>query len=188
MRHALSATIYILAAVMANTGSADVSALLTGDMDGIERPEGTPEALAPEAEVARLDGGTARLSDWSGRPVLLNFWATWCAPCREEMPSLAALAADPESAGNVAVVTVASGRNAPPAVERFLSETGAGDLPVLLDADRILSRTAGVRQLPLTIILDGSGREIGRLSGIADWNGEDARALLSEVAAMGTGG
>ena len=72
----------------------------------------------PEIEFTDLDGGTHRLADWQGKVVLLNFWATWCAPCREEMPSLDALQAQ-MGGDDFTVVPIATGRNAPERIDAF---------------------------------------------------------------------
>ena len=126
------------------------------------------------------DGTEHRLADWQGRVVVLNFWATWCAPCRKEMPSLDALAGamGPE----VAVVAVATGRNPVPSLEACLAEAGVTRLPILLDPRQALAREMGVIGLPVTVILDRKGQEVARLIGEADWNAPDAHAVLAAVA------
>ena len=126
------------------------------------------------------DGGEHVLSDWEGKHVLVNFWATWCAPCREEMPALDALQKE-FSGENFEVVTIATGRNTVHGIETFFAEEGIEALPVLLDPSQALAREMGVLGLPVTLVLDPEGREIGRLMGDADWNGADARALIEAM-------
>jgi thiol-disulfide isomerase/thioredoxin len=166
----------------ANPALADVAAakaVLAGDMRKLafhEAAKGVPaEALTD------LEGAEHGLAEWQGKWVVLNFWATWCAPCRKEMPSLERLAL---TAGeDVAVVTVATGRNPPAAVTRFFDEIGVKNLPVLLDPKSGLARQMGVIGLPLTVILNPEGQEVARLIGDAEWDGADARAMLGALRA-----
>jgi thiol-disulfide isomerase/thioredoxin len=114
--------------------------------------------------------------------LVVNFWATWCAPCRKEMPMLDALQAE-FGGDRFAVLTVATGRNALPAIDRFFAETGVQHLPVLLDPRSALARDAAVLGLPATLVIDAEGHEIGRMVGEADWAGASARALVSALLA-----
>lgn len=166
----------------ANPALADVSAAkaaLAGDMRKLAFHE---EAKPVPAEVLTdLEGAEHGLAEWQGKWVVLNFWATWCAPCRKEMPSLDRLAL---TAGeDVAVVTVATGRNPPAAVRRFFDEIGVKNLPVLLDPKSALARQMGVIGLPLTVILNPEGQEVARLIGDAEWDGPDAHAMLDALLA-----
>jgi thiol-disulfide isomerase/thioredoxin len=155
-------------------------AVLAGDMRKLAFHD---EAKAVPAEVlADLDGAERGLTEWQGKWVVLNFWATWCAPCRKEMPSLDRLAAT--AAENVAVVTVATGRNPPAAVKRFFTEIGVENLPVLLDPKSALARQMGVIGLPLTVILNPEGQEVARLIGDAEWDSGDAHAMLDALIAQ----
>ena len=113
-------------------------------------------------------------------PVLVDFWATWCAPCRQEMPSLDRLqAAMPE----IAVVPVATGRNAVAGIERFFSEVGIANLPILRDPKSELARGMGVMGLPVTVILNPEGQEVARLIGDAGWDSDSAKAILAALVA-----
>ena len=109
--------------------------------------------------------------------MVLNFWATWCAPCRAEMPSLDRLqAAMPE----IAVVPVATGRNAVTQITKFYEEAAVKNLPVLRDPKSGLAHAMGVMGLPVTVILDPEGREVARLIGDAEWDSDSAKAGLAE--------
>lgn len=136
----------------------------------------------PDAAFLAEGGGEARLADWRGRVLVVNFWATWCAPCREEMPALDALARAMGGA-DLAVLTIATGRNSPEAMRRFFAEHGIAALPLHADPKGVLGRAAGILALPVTLLLDREGREIGRLTGGADWNAPEARALLAALLA-----
>lgn len=173
----MRAALYIAALLAANAAAArDVAALATGEMADLVVHDAPREV--PEAEILTPDGAPAALPE--GRPTVVNFWATWCAPCREEMPSLAALQ---EAMGEEAeVVLVATGRNDPERALEFLEETGAQDLTDLRDPEGSLGRGVGILGLPTTLVLDAQGREVARLQGIAEWHSEEARALLRALA------
>ena len=151
--------------------------LATGDMRKLTWSGGTQ---VPEVTFLTEDGTEATLADYEGKPVVLNFWATWCAPCRVEMPYLAQLQMD---LGETAtVLTIATGRNDPAAMERFLTEVGADSLPRATDADQSMARSLGVLGLPATLLIDPQGREVARLLGEADWSSDSARAIVTALA------
>jgi hypothetical protein len=99
------------------------------------------------------------------------------------MPQLAALQ-DEYGGEDFEVVTIATGRNDPAGMERFLAEIGAETLPRHKDARQALARDMGVLGLPVTLILDAQGREIGRLQGEADWSSDSARAIVEALIAQ----
>lgn len=175
-----TAALYIALALGANAAHAQgLAGLAVGEMEKLAVHEAPREG--PEAAVQTPDGAPAALPE--GRPAVVNFWATWCAPCREEMPSLARLH---EALGEeVAVVLVATGRNDPEAAAAFLEEVGAEALLDLRDPEGLLGREAAVRGLPTTLVLDAEGREVARLQGIAEWDSPEALALLRALAAEG---
>jgi len=129
-------------------------------------------------ELKALDGRTVHSSDLAGKVVLLNFWATWCGPCKEEMPSLARLQQqlDPEL---FRIVTVTSDMY-PQGIRQFLTQLGIG-LPVLFDEDQELSRRLMVRGLPTTILIAEDGHPVGRAVGPRSWDSQDAVALMRQV-------
>ena len=138
-----------------------------------------PRAVS-DAAFLTSDGGEITLAAYEGQYVVLNFWATWCAPCRHEMPTLSAL--QEEFGGDAfEVVTVATGRNAPQAMSRFFDEIGVTNLPLHRDPEQGLARDMAVLGLPVTVIIDPEGREIARLQGDADWHSDSARAIVAAL-------
>ena len=170
----LVAALYLALGAAAN--AADLSGVeLAGDMRKLVVHE-APEAV-PDLTFETPDGDTVALSDYAGKPVLLNFWATWCAPCREEMPALDAIQQD----GAAEVVTVATGRNSIDGIERFFDETGIEALPILLDPQQSQARQMAVLGLPVTVLIDAEGREVARLTGGAHWDSPEARDVIDAL-------
>lgn len=128
---------------------------------------------APELEFSGADGSMLTLFDYRGRYVLVNVWATWCAPCREELPTLDALqTAIGGPTFEVIALSIDTGRR--PVVERLFSEISIADLDALIDDTGSAMRDLEIYALPTTVLFDGDGREIGRKIGPADWGGPTA--------------
>jgi thiol-disulfide isomerase/thioredoxin len=128
------------------------------------------------------DGSDLTLAAFQGKYVLVNFWATWCAPCRKEMPHLSEIQ-DELGGPDFEVVTIATGINQRPAMERFLEDIGVDNLPLHTDNNSALARDMGVIGLPVTLILNPDGFEVARLIGDADWASENAKAILTALMA-----
>lgn len=141
-------------------------------------------ALLPDVAAVDRDGALRSLADWRGRMVLLNVWASWCAPCREEMPALSRLQRRLADFG-LTVVTLSIDKS-PQDARAFLERLGQGDLPLLLDPQTQAATALGVRGAPTTILIDREGRELGRIEGAADWSADEAvllvRAMLERSA------
>lgn len=131
-------------------------------------------------DLKALDGGTLRSADLIGKVVLLNFWATWCGPCKEEMPSLARLQEQFDSA-RVRVVTVTADMY-PQGIRQFLDQLGVR-LPVAFDQDQELSRKLSVRGLPTTVVIGQDGHIVGRAVGPRLWDSSESIALVRQVLA-----
>ncbi|WP_411892095.1 TlpA family protein disulfide reductase [Yoonia sp. SDW83-1] len=179
MRKLLSALLYTAIAAVANAGHADdIAALREGDMRKLI-VHSAPVA-GSDVPFTAEDGSEMTLAAYEGKYVVLNFWATWCAPCRKEMPMLSAMQAQ-LGGDTFEVVTIATGRNPRPAMERFFAEIEVDNLPLHTDARQSLARSLGVLGLPVTLILNPEGQEIARLQGDADWSSDSAYAIIEAL-------
>tara|TARA_R110002072_G_scaffold27730_4_gene89970 strand:- start:1079 stop:1642 length:564 start_codon:yes stop_codon:yes gene_type:complete len=172
-------TALVTGANPAAAAGADILGLRDGDMKKLV-VHSTPIATSDAAFDLEDDGGKATLADYRGKYVLVNFWATWCAPCRKEMPQLNAL--QKEFGGdNFQVLTIATGRNSPEGITRFFSEAGIDSLPRHQDPKQALASQMGVFGLPITVIMNPEGREIARMRGDANWSSDSARAIIKAL-------
>ncbi|MFP5330288.1 MAG: TlpA family protein disulfide reductase [Alphaproteobacteria bacterium] len=145
---------------------------------GVDRSQaGKP---MPDAELLNAEDETAQLTEASGKPLLVNLWASWCAPCVKELPTLDSLS---RREGAPRVLIVAQERAERPSVEAFLEKHGIRDLESWRDPKMALSSALGAQVLPTTVYYDSSGREIWRYVGDLDWTGEEAARLLAETGA-----
>ncbi|WP_181163065.1 TlpA family protein disulfide reductase [Emcibacter nanhaiensis] len=126
------------------------------------------------------DGKDITLGAFDGKVILLNVWATWCAPCRHEMPDLEALNQDMQS-DDFQVVILSMDRGGREASLKFLDEIGVTSLRPYLDPTGKFSRSIGVLGLPVTLLINRDGQELGRLVGPAEWNSADAKALIKKA-------
>ena len=132
----------------------------------------------PLAHLALLDtaGKSWRPADLTGRAVLINFWASWCEPCRAEMPSLQQLA---DLYGADKLLVLAVNFKEPPARALQFAKTTGVTLPMLLDLDGKLARQWGVKVFPTTLLISASGKPRQRVTGEVDWTGQDAEKLVA---------
>lgn len=136
---------------------------------------GTP---APDALFQDPAGEPASIPQFAGKAVLLNLWATWCAPCVAEMPALDALAAREK---NIVVLAVSQDLNGREDVQDFFADRNFRKLQPNIDPELTLTRRLGINTLPTTILYDASGREIWRIRGMTDWQGHSAARLIAEA-------
>jgi thiol-disulfide isomerase/thioredoxin len=135
-------------------------------------------SMAAPFELKALDGKVVKLSELAGKVVLVNFWATWCGPCKEEMPSLARLQQQLDPAQFVLLtVTTDLQRQG---IAQFLSQLRVS-LPVLFDDDQDVSRSFMVRGLPTTIVIARDGTLVGRAVGPRAWDSPEALAVMRQV-------
>lgn len=125
------------------------------------------------------DGTRADMESLRGKVLLLNVWATWCVPCREEMPTLDALQAE-LGGDNFEVVALSIDRAGVPVVRRFYDEIGVQHLSMYVDKTMLSATALRTVGLPTTILIDANGQELGRLVGPAEWDDPEMVSFLKE--------
>lgn len=136
-------------------------------------------APLPQFSLTDTDGNTLALGERANAPMLVNLWATWCAPCIKEMPLLDDLAAD--YGDRLQVVTISQDLNGAEAVEPFFAKTDLPNLPRWLDPETEFAFAVGAGGLPVTLLYDGEGREVWRIAGDYDWSSAEARRAIDEA-------
>ena len=149
----------------------------------------TPEERVPfrvDFTLPDVQGHLVRLADLRGRPVLINIWATWCSPCREEMPSMNALYKDYSTKG-LAIVAIATDAGGKAVVAPFMQAHGL-TFPVLLDPQNMLGTQLQVPGIPTSYLLDKWGRVIDLVIGARDWHSRKIQHLIEQLLAEEGGG
>ncbi|HEU5286657.1 MAG TPA: TlpA disulfide reductase family protein [Sphingomicrobium sp.] len=146
---------------------------------GVDRSrKGRP---APDTLFRDPDGGETSLAEFEGVPVLVNLWASWCAPCIQELPTLERLEQAHSADGRLGVIAVSQDRAPKASVDAFLADKRIARFAAFHDPDMALSSALGVEILPTTLLFDSGGREVWRYVGDLDWTGAEADRLLAEA-------
>ena len=162
------------------TLAASLKPLARGDMAALV----VADEPAPAAAISFIDnaGKTRALSDWAGRTVLLNLWATWCTPCKREMPTLDKLQAV-LGGEDFEVVAINVDLGGPDKGKDFYSEVGLKNLAYYYDAESKIFRAVNAIGMPTTLLIDEKGCEVARMAGPAEWSSEDALWLMQAALA-----
>jgi thiol-disulfide isomerase/thioredoxin len=160
---------------------AQPAAAEAGPQKGVDRSH--KGKAAPDVVFTNPDGGDISLASFHGVPVLVNLWATWCAPCVKELPTLDRLAQAHAVDGALGVIAVSQDSGPHPSVVAFLGKLKIKDLGAYQDSKMGLSGALGAEVLPTSILIDAEGREVWRYVGDLDWTSPEAARLLSEAGA-----
>jgi thiol-disulfide isomerase/thioredoxin len=167
----------LLPLVLAGAGTAVEDGAVT-----VERPRlgefvpSSPPVPAPMISLVDLAGNTVSLSEFSGRVVLINLWATWCEPCLREMPSLERMQS--RLGDKITVVAISEDRGGNKTVEPFINKLGLKSFKTYLDPKSEAGRAFKVAGLPTSILIDREGRVLGRVEGAADWDSPKLLGVL----------
>jgi thiol-disulfide isomerase/thioredoxin len=174
-RMALAASGTAAAASLPRSGRARELPDLAEVLKPVDPPRNPPNGVFVDAQ-----GNEHTIASFKGRGMVINFWATWCQPCIEEIPSLAALsrALAPH---DIAVLPLSSDRGGAKAVEAWFEEHNVSGLPILLDPRGALGSAWGGQGIPTTHVIAKDGEERGRLEGAADWSTPGAIALIRRL-------
>jgi len=166
----------ILTLLLALLAIVPVAAAAAGPAPLGEFVPASPPWTAPQASFADARGRTFSLTDFAGKPVLVNFWATWCAPCRKEMPSLERL--QTRLGDKLAILAISQDSGGEKAVAPFVARYGLKALSTYLDPTSAVGRAFKVDGLPTSFLVDRQGRVVGQVVGEAQW---DSSKMLSII-------
>jgi thiol-disulfide isomerase/thioredoxin len=139
-----------------------------------------PPAALPDRPFFDASGKEHRLAEFQGHGMVVNLWATWCAPCVAEMPSLQALSVA-LAPFDIAVLPLSSDRGGADTVRAWFKDHDVTALPVLTDPKGALARAWDARGIPMTVIVDREGRDVARIEGAADWSKPDVITLIRKL-------
>lgn len=131
-----------------------------------------------DATLLGLNGPSRQLSAFRGKPLIINFWASWCAPCRQEMASLERLAWQ-DNAARFAVIGISTD-DYPERAQRLLKDTNA-TISHFIDRKLLMENMLGATQLPLTVLVDANGRVVDKIYGAKEWDGPEALKLIGNA-------
>jgi thiol-disulfide isomerase/thioredoxin len=146
----------------------------------------TPPLPAPAISFADLSGNTVSLSEFAGKIILVNLWATWCEPCLREMPSLERMQS--RLGDKITVLAISEDRGGSKIVEPFIGKLGLKSIKTYLDPKSGVERAFEVQGLPTSFLIDREGRVLGRVEGAAEWDSpkllETLRSFLGSEAVI----
>jgi thiol-disulfide isomerase/thioredoxin len=179
MRSGLAAVLAVLL-VLPGIGSAAAADTAAADQLPLgEFIPASPPRPAPTVSFADAEGKTLSLSGFAGKLVLVNLWATWCAPCRKEMPSLERL--QTRLGDKIAILAISEDRGGSKAVAPFAAKLGLKAVKTYLDPQSAVGRAFKVDGLPTSVLIDRQGRVLGRVEGAAEWDSPKMLAVLDPL-------
>ena len=155
--------------------------LLLAVLLGVSACDGEPVPLQkmPDIKIATLDGKVEPLSQWRGKKIILNVWATWCAPCREEMPALEMLSQSLNPEEFIVLGVSIDNKTLP--VKEFLRRTGIKFARHIDRRGNLMREALGIVQIPQTLIIDPSGNLVTRVVGVKEWKKDDVVDTFSKM-------
>ncbi len=179
MRLGWALLVALLLALPGPGASAQVDAVAAGQAPlGEFFPASRPQP-APPAVFTDADGKTLSLGDFVGKLVLVNLWATWCAPCRHEMPSLERL--QTRLGDKITILAISEDRGGSKAVAPFTAKLGLKVVKTYLDPESAVGRAFKVDGLPTSFLIDRQGRVLGRVEGEAEWDSPKMLAIIDPL-------
>lgn len=141
-----------------------------------------PQRSIPKLVFYDVNNKPRKISDFKGRGIVLNFWATWCAPCVKEMPDLDQLNARFKNEG-IDVLALSVDRDALRLAKKFYKKNNLQNLPIFIDKKRKILRRLGIQELPTTVLINPEGMEVGRIIGVIEWNERENLKFLKRLLA-----
>jgi thiol-disulfide isomerase/thioredoxin len=135
---------------------------------------------ATDAPFQNGKGDAVTLADYHGKVVVVNLWATWCAPCIREMPTLDTLQSE-LGGDDLHVIAMSQDREGEPIARPFMEKNEWSNLDLYVAPNLAFARAAEVKGLPTTLIIDKQGREVARLQGTAEWDSTEVRSVLEKL-------
>jgi len=152
---------------------------VAGVKRGIDRSHAG--AATPDSVFHDPDGEDISLAEFRGVPVLVNLWASWCAPCIKELPTLEKLEETHAVDGQLGVIAVSQDMAPKASVDAFLADKNIGRFAAFHDPEMGVSSALNVQTMPTSVLYDAQGREVWRYVGDLDWTGAEAARLLAEA-------
>lgn len=172
------AVIAVIMVLTPSMGNAQGGSCPSTVPEGMNWQPADPGTVFPDTPFYTGDGAPKTIKDYAGLGVVMNYWATWCAPCVREMPSLNTLEKDFAEPLGLAVLPISLDRGGARQADPFYKKNNLDALPVLIDDKRKMARAVGVSGLPTTIIIGRDGQELGRVLGEAHWHEEPLLGFL----------
>jgi thiol-disulfide isomerase/thioredoxin len=179
VRSGFALLLAVLLALPGPGGLAQADANMTGQAPLGEFIPASPPSPAPRVGFTDAEGKTLDLAGFAGELVLVNLWATWCAPCRREMPSLERL--QTRLGSKIAILAISEDRGGGKAVAAFVAKLGLKVLKTYLDPESAVGRAFKVDGLPTSFLIDRQGRILGRVDGEAEWDSPKMLAILDPL-------